>query len=208
MAPPNPHLRKRLPIKPTLKRHPLSEVFGDMSAGELLELQADIDKNGLIEPIVLLDGMVLDGWHRYQCLCALGKPLTKSMHYEFDPAQDGENPESLVYSKNLFRRQLTAEERVRLAAKVMGYESTGRGGKPKTGVTMEQVAATAKVSKATAVRALKKASSPSEEVGEPQTKAPTLEALEKKRDRLVQQLAEVEKEIAALKKPGRRVRPS
>lgn len=210
MAPVNPHLRKRLPIKPTLKRHPLSEVFGDMSAGELLELQADIAKNGLIEPIVLLDGMVLDGWHRYQCLCALGKPLTKSMHYEFDPAQDGENPESLVYSKNLFRRQLTAEERVRLAAKVMGYESTGRGGaqSARKGPTMEAVAAAAKVSKATAVRALKKASSPSEDAGEPQTKAPTLETLEKKRDRLAQQLAEVEEQIAALKKPGRRARSS
>ena len=48
MAQPNPHLRKRLPIKPTLKRHPLPAVFGDMSAGELDELKNDIDANGLI----------------------------------------------------------------------------------------------------------------------------------------------------------------
>lgn len=194
MAQPNPHLRKRLPIKPTLKRHPLSAVFGDMSAGELLELQADIDEHGLREPIVLLDGMVLDGWHRYQCLCNLGKQLAKSMHYEFDPAEDGESPEALVYSKNLFRRQLSAEDRVRLAAKVMGYEATGRGGKPKTGVTMEQVAETAKVSKATAVRALKKQSStmtlrPTE---------PTLESLKKREAMLEGQLAKVREQIAAL----------
>lgn len=199
MAQPNPHLRKRLPIKPTLKRHPLSAVFGDMSAGELDELKNDIDKNGLREPIVVHEGMVLDGWHRYQCLCALGKPLTKSMHYEFDPAQDGESAEALVYSKNLFRRQLTAEERVRLAAKVMGYESTGRGGKPKTGVTMEQVAATAKVSKATAVRALKKESHAPEK---PST--PTLESLKKREAMLEGQLAKVREQIASLSPKRRR----
>lgn len=194
MAQPNPHLRKRLPIKPTLKRHPLSAVFGDMSAGELLELQADIDEHGLREPIVLLDGMILDGWHRYQCLCNLGKQLAKSMHYEFDPAEDGESPEALVYSKNLFRRQLSAEDRVRLAAKVMGYEATGRGGKPKTGVTMEQVAETAKVSKATAVRALKKQSS----TMTLRPTGPTLESLKKREAMLEGQLTKVREQIAAL----------
>ena len=194
MAQPNPHLRKRLPIKPTLKRHPLSAVFGDMSAGELLELQADIDEHGLREPIVLLDGMVLDGWHRYQCLCNLGKQLAKSMHYEFDPAEDGESPEALVYSKNLFRRQLSAEDRVRLAAKVMGYEATGRGGKPKTGVTMEQVAETAKVSKATAVRALKKQSS----TMTLRPTGPTLESLKKREAMLEGQLTKVREQIKAL----------
>ena len=200
MAQPNPHLRKRLPIKPTLKRHPLSAVFGDMSAGELLELQADIDEHGLREPIVLLDGMVLDGWHRYQCLCNLGKQLAKSMHYEFDPAEDGESPEALVYSKNLFRRQLSAEDRVRLAAKVMGYEATGRGGKPKTGVTMEQVAETAKVSKATAVRALKKQSS----TMTLRPTGPTLESLKKREAMLEGQLAKVREQIASLTPKRRR----
>ena len=200
MAQPNPHLRKRLPIKPTLKRHPLSAVFGDMSAGELLELQADIDEHGLREPIVLLDGMVLDGWHRYQCLCNLGKQLAKSMHYEFDPAEDGESPEALVYSKNLFRRQLSAEDRVRLAAKVMGYEATGRGGKPKTGVTMEQVAETAKVSKATAVRALKKQSS----TMTLRPTGPTLESLKKREAMLEGQLTKVREQIASLSPKRRR----
>ena len=115
------------------------------------------------------------------------------MHYEFDPDQDGESAEALVYSKNLFRRQLTAEERVRLAAKVMGYESTGRGGKPKTGVTMEQVAATAKVSKATAVRALKKESPAPEKLS-----TPTLESLKKREAMLEGQLAKVREQIKAL----------
>lgn len=208
MAPVNPHARKPLPV--TLERHELSAMFGDMPEDERLEMQEDIKANGLREPIVLLDGKILDGWHRYLCLCALGRPLNKYNSYEFDPVEDKCDATTYVHSRNLFRRQLTADERVRIVAMQMGYESPGRGGKQsaRKGPTMEAVAAAAKVSKATAVRALKKASSPSDEAGEPQTKAPTLEALEKKRDRLAQQLAEVEEQIAALKKPGRRVRSS
>lgn len=194
MAQPNPHLRKRLPIKPTLKRHPLSAVFGDMSAGELLELQADIDEHGLREPIVLLDGMILDGWHRYQCLCNLGKHLAKSMHYEFDPAEDGESAEALVFSKNLFRRQLSAEDRARLAAQVLGYEATGRGGKPKTGVTMAKVAEAAKVSEKTVVRALQKQT---DKMSVRPTE-PTLESLKKREAMLEGQLTKVREQIAAL----------
>ena len=208
MAPVNPMARKPLPV--TLERHELSSMFGDMPEDERLEMQEDIRANGLREPIVLLDGKILDGWHRYLCLCALGKPLSKYNSYEFDPVEDKCDATTYVHSRNLFRRQLTADERVRIVAMQMGYVSPGRGGKQaaRKGPTMEAVAAAAKVSKATAVRALKKASSPSEEAGEPQTKAPTLEALEKKRDRLAQQLAEVEEQIAALKKPGRRARSS
>ena len=194
MAQPNPHLRKRLPLKPTLKRHPLSAVFGDMSAGELLELQADIDEHGLREPIVLLDGMILDGWHRYQCLCNLGKHLAKSMHYEFDPAEDGESAEALVFSKNLFRRQLSAEDRARLAAQVLGYEATGRGGKPKTGVTMAKVAEAAKVSEKTVVRALQKQT----DKMSVRATEPTLESLKKREAMLEGQLTKVREQIAAL----------
>lgn len=207
MAPVNPLARRPLPV--TLERHPLSLMFGDMPEAEWAELRDDIKANGLREPIVMYEGKVLDGWHRYKALCALGRDHKKHC-YDYDPEQDGKSPESYVHSKNLFRRQMSAEQRVQLVAKYLGYESPGRGGKQsaRKGPTMEAVAAAAKVSKATAVRALKKASSPSEGSAEPQTKAPTLEALEKRRDRLAQQLAEVEKQIAALKKPGRRVRPS
>lgn len=207
MAPVNPLARRPLPV--TLERHPLSLMFGDMPENEWAELRDDIKANGLREPIVMYEGKVLDGWHRYKAMCAIGRDHKKHC-YEYDPAEDGKSPEAYVHSKNLFRRQMSAEQRVQLVAKYLGYVSPGRGGaqSARKGPTMEAVAAAAKVSKATAVRALKKASSPSEEVGEPQTKAPTLEALEKKRDRLAQQLAEVEEQIAALKKPGRRARSS
>ena len=210
MAPVNPHARKPLPV--TLERHELSLMFGDMPEDERLEMQGDIRANGLREPIVLLDGKILDGWHRYLCLCALGKPLSKYNSYEFDPVEDKCDATTYVHSRNLFRRQLTADERVRIVAMQMGYVSPGRGGKQtaRKGPTMEAVAAAAKVSKATAVRALKKASSPSDAAATMPSAvtALSLATLERKKAKLVQQLAEVEEQIAALKKPGRRVRPS
>ena len=201
MAQPNPYLRKRAPLKPTLERHPLSAVFGDMDAGELEELKNDIEANGLIEPIILYEGKVLDGWHRYLCLCALSRPLNTKNHFEYDPAQDGEDPEKFVYSKNLYRRQLSAEDRALMAAKVLGYEPTGRGGKPKEGATVKDVAALAKVGEATVKRALSKTKGSND----PLPSGPTLESLKKREAMLEGQLAKVREQIKALSpKPARR----
>ena len=194
MAQPNPYLRKRAPLKPTLERHPLSAVFGDMDAGELEELKNDIDANGLIEPIILYEGKVLDGWHRYLCLCALSRPLNTKNHFEYDPAQDGEDPEKFVYSKNLYRRQLSAEDRALMAAKVLGYEPTGRGGKPKEGATIKEVAALAQVSEKTALRAVGK----SKQTNVRLPTEPTLESLQKRKVMLEGQLKSVNEKIAAL----------
>src|SRR5215217_1487117 len=118
------------------------------------ELKADIKANKLQEKIVLLDGKILDGWHRYKALCALGLPHTSHTNI-YDPEYEGPDPEKWVHSKNLFRRQLTAEERVRIAAKHLGYENTGRGG-IKSGPSIKDVAVEAKVSLVTARRALEK----------------------------------------------------
>lgn len=192
--------RPAQPLKPTKERHPLSAHFGDMPEDQLRELQADIKANGLKESIVMYEGMVLDGWHRYLCLCALGKPLSDSNSYDYDPLLDGLDPEKWVHSKNLFRRQMTAEARVLVAAQYLGYENHGRGGKQseRAGPTMADVAAQAKVSLKTAQRALMKpASTPKVS----RDSSPTLPALEKKKAALEKQLAEVNQQIAALTAP-------
>lgn len=44
--------------------HPAAEVFPLMNPHDLETLTADIADNGLREPIVLLDGKVLDGRNR------------------------------------------------------------------------------------------------------------------------------------------------
>jgi hypothetical protein len=53
--------------------HAAALLFPEMSADELRDLAADIKKRGLLRPIRLLDGMILDGRNRHELL--LGWPL-------------------------------------------------------------------------------------------------------------------------------------
>lgn len=49
---------------PDLKRHPLSNTYRVASNGEMEEFVESVRNNG-VRPIVLFEGQVLDGWHRY-----------------------------------------------------------------------------------------------------------------------------------------------
>ena len=48
-----------------LSQHPLSAAFPAMTDDEFQELRDSINIVGILNPITLLDDMVLDGWHRY-----------------------------------------------------------------------------------------------------------------------------------------------
>lgn len=56
----------------SLQRHPLSAAWPDMAREDFDALVLSIEAHGLREPITLLDGQVLDGWHRYQACESLG----------------------------------------------------------------------------------------------------------------------------------------
>jgi regulator of replication initiation timing len=89
----------------TLLRHPLSAAFPSMSAEDQDALTEDIDANGQRDPITLIDGMVLDGWHRYQsCLMLEIAPAFVELVANTDPVL-------FVLSHNLHRRHLTASQR-------------------------------------------------------------------------------------------------
>lgn len=47
------------------EQHPLSAAFPGMSPEVFKELIDDIDQNGVREKIVVFEGKILDGWHRY-----------------------------------------------------------------------------------------------------------------------------------------------
>lgn len=55
-----------------MQPHPLSLIFPQMPDGEFDELVASIQANGLRHPIVLYEGMVLDGRHRQRRHVAVG----------------------------------------------------------------------------------------------------------------------------------------
>lgn len=125
-----------------MKQHPLSAAFPAMLESEFLELVEDIRKHGQRDPIMIHEGMVLDGWHRYRACSALGiEPKTFSLG-------DGD-PVAFVESVNLHRRHLSASQR---AMAVVTLKQWAPAGKPNVAaaaalhVTNEQMAREAKVS--------------------------------------------------------------
>jgi hypothetical protein len=85
-----------------------------MEGEEFEELVADIKANGLIEDIVLFEGMILDGRNRYRaCIAADFPPVTlNGDKWIMDPA-------AYVVSANLRRRHLTQEQKRELIAKLV-----------------------------------------------------------------------------------------
>lgn len=79
-------------------------IFGDMSAEEYDVLKKSIQLVGLLEPIILYDGQILDGRHRYRACVELGiEPWTEE--YE------GDDPIEIVLAKNLARRHLNEAQK-------------------------------------------------------------------------------------------------
>lgn len=91
-----------------MKRHPLSAAFPSMPEQDLAELTDDIQTFGQRESGVVLDGMVLDGWHRYQACERLGIEFN---YVDFDYEYPDTDPVAFVMSRNAFRRQMTPSQR-------------------------------------------------------------------------------------------------
>lgn len=94
----------------TYEFHEASIVFPLMDGAELRTLVEDIKSQGLIEPITLYDGKVLDGRNRLRA-CELAK--VKPRFVEWDGG--GSTPTEWVVSMNLHRRHLTTAQRAALA---------------------------------------------------------------------------------------------
>jgi hypothetical protein len=92
-----------------MENHPAAELFPMMTTDELLLLTDDIAENGLREPIVTLDGKVLDGRNRLQA-CGNAKVEPRFVVY------DGAEPFNYVVSVNLHRRHLTQSQIAAIAA--------------------------------------------------------------------------------------------
>lgn len=109
-----------------LKQHPLSSAFPAMSADDFAALVADIKSNGQREPVMVHEGMVLDGWHRYRACIQIGAPVKK---FNFPADQD---PVAFVLSHNLHRRHLTPSQRAAAVVACTEWRPRGAQGKPET----------------------------------------------------------------------------
>lgn len=101
--------------------HEAANAFPFIS-GDLYEsLKKDIQSNGIIEPVTLYEGKILDGRNRYRIAIELGLDDIPVCAYE------GDNPSGFVQSMNLHRRQLTPSQRAAAAAFLADFRQGQHG---------------------------------------------------------------------------------
>jgi ParB-like chromosome segregation protein Spo0J len=153
----------------TLKIHPAAHMLPALPDSEYEELKADIKARGQREAIIVKDGHVVDGRHRLRACNELGIEPRIKEYAGADLIQE-------IASRNLFRRNLTPQERADLVVKMVGdkleteAQARQRSGlktgnkapvalksaqRETRGRTAERIAAIARVSRDTARKALR-----------------------------------------------------
>lgn len=110
----------------TIELHPLCTLFPRMSGADFKALCADILANGLRLPIVMHDGMILDGGNRYRACLEVDVAPTFT---DFN----GDNLVSFVLSSNLHRRHMTAGQQAAIVSSAQDWAKAQTVGKPKSG---------------------------------------------------------------------------
>ena len=100
------HSGQRATNRPSL--HPACKIFPPLGKVELAELASDIADNGLRNPIVMLNGKILDGRNRLAA-CKIAKVKPRFVEFK------GNDPIGWVVSQNLVRRHLTASQKAVVA---------------------------------------------------------------------------------------------
>ena len=105
----------RLPITPEavesliaeteFQQHPYGKVWQGFDLDTLAELAGNIDRRGLDQEILLHQGMVLEGWHRYLA-CLVTKTTPKFAEFQGTDLEAAER----VHASGI-RRQSTPEQR-------------------------------------------------------------------------------------------------
>lgn len=108
----------------THELHPLCTLFPRMSDAEFTALRGDIRTHGQREPIMLLDGKVLDGGNRYRACIEEGiEPFCENF-----PA--GSDPVAYVLSVNLHRRHLSPGQQAAIVASAQDWATAQPAGRP------------------------------------------------------------------------------
>jgi ParB-like chromosome segregation protein Spo0J len=119
--------------------HALAKLFPRMDVAAFQELVADINRNGLLQPIMLYQERVLDGVHRQDaCLEAGIEPRYEKFF--------GEDPIGYVLSVNLKRRHLSESQRAMIAAKIAALPKGSHPPKGGGGASSKQTARLLKTS--------------------------------------------------------------
>ena len=109
----------------TLKRHELSSIFGDMPETDFENLVKSVEQDGFMDSLIrVLDGKVLDGWHRYRAALSLNL-VRKLMFMHWDAEKEGKAV-AFVAARNIERRHLSASQRAQIVVSL--NERFGWGG--------------------------------------------------------------------------------
>lgn len=101
------------------QQHPLSAAFPRMTPEEFQELRDSVENIGVQNPIIILDGMVIDGWNRYSAATELG------MDCPAVPLPAGVDPRDFVIAQNQTRRHITKGQLIAAASKVYEWKPLG-----------------------------------------------------------------------------------
>jgi hypothetical protein len=94
-----------------IRFHPFANLFPMVTREHLEELAQDINDLGLLDPIVLYEGQILDGRCRYLA-CQIASVEPEFQDYV------GDDPLGFVVCRNLHRRHLTESQRAIVAARL------------------------------------------------------------------------------------------
>lgn len=107
----------------THELHPLCTLFPRMAGAEFDALVADIAANGLQNPIVLFDEMVLDGGNRYRA-CQVADVEPRFVQFT------GDSIVSFVLSANLHRRHMSAGQQAAIVSAAQDWAKAQPASRP------------------------------------------------------------------------------
>nr|WP_279196861.1 MT-A70 family methyltransferase [Ralstonia mannitolilytica] len=125
-TPNNATPRNSLPI------HPIAHLFPVMNDDEFEQFKEDIREHGQQIPILVQNGQLIDGRHRYRACHELG------IEPKIEEVAAGQSIERLVVSLNQHRRHLSDSQRAMIAGRLANI---GLGGNQHTGGVSQQQAA-------------------------------------------------------------------
>jgi hypothetical protein len=102
-----------------LQFHPIANCFPSIEGREFAALVEDVRANGLLVPIKLYEGMILEGRNRFRACSAAGVAPRFEQYA-------GDDPIGFVVSMNLRRRHLSESQRALVAAKLATMKQGAR----------------------------------------------------------------------------------
>jgi ParB-like chromosome segregation protein Spo0J len=98
--------------------HPIADIFPEMSPEDYTRLIFSVKRDGLLEPIWLYEGCILDGRHRYKACAESGvEPRFEIFEGTHDDAM------TFSLALNLNRRHMTTEQKAALGVSIKCYEA-------------------------------------------------------------------------------------